>query len=75
MFMGVYYTQLFEIRLYKHEFVTVGSYNRVKIESYFYIQMSKEVTFINGCYVVPCKSMYSSDCIFKTVYRVGSLNS
>ena len=46
-----------------------------KIESHCFIQMSKEVMFIHGCYVVPCKSVYSSDCLHKTVYRVGSFNS
>jgi hypothetical protein len=30
MFIGEYYTQFVQIRLYKHEFVTVGLYNRVK---------------------------------------------
>jgi hypothetical protein len=30
MFIGEYYTQFVQIRFYKHEFVTVGLYNRVK---------------------------------------------
>jgi len=72
MFIGEYYTQFVQIRLYKHEFVTVGLYNRVKCELMF-IQRSEEVSFIHGCYVAPRKTMYSSFCIHKRVYRVGSL--
>ena len=30
MFIGEYYTQFVQIRLYKHEVVMVGLYNRVK---------------------------------------------
>ena len=46
-----------------------------KIKSHYFIQMSKKVTFVHGWYVVPCKNIYSSDCVFKTVYRVGSFNT
>jgi len=38
-----------------------------KIESHCLIQTSKEVTFIYGCYVLPCTRMYSSNRILKLV--------
>ena len=33
MFIGEYYTYFVQIRLYKHEFVTVGLYNHVKLRA------------------------------------------
>ena len=53
MFIGEYYTQFVQTRLYKHEFVTVGLYNRVKwrvIVSYKGLKKSGLYTvfFLNG---------------------------
>ena len=50
----------------------VQSFN---IKGHYLIQTFEELNFIHGCYVLPCKSMYSLDCILKMVQRVGSIRS
>ena len=57
MFIGDYYAQFVQIRFYKHEFVTVGLYNRVKwgvIISYKGLKKSCLYKVVTKHHVKPC---------------------
>jgi hypothetical protein len=57
MFIRVYYTQFVQRKLYQHELVTVGLYNRVKwrvIVSYKGLKKSPLYMVVTSHHVKPC---------------------